>query len=147
VAERRAEVVSLGPPSWRLRLLESRCAPCALGCGGRCNAFVSDADGELELSLASRDVPVGLRIGDPVLLRLDDALLRRGAWAGYGRVWLGLCAGAACGDGLARLAGIGPDLPTLAGLAAGTSLAIFLSKHPVAGRGLAIFPVNDNEPV
>lgn len=146
MAERRASIVVLGPPIWRLRLLDARCSSCALGCGGRCNAFASDGDGELELSLSSESAPVGLRVGDAVILTLDDALLRRGAWMGYGRVWFGLVLGSALGFGIGRWFGINADVTTLAGLVLGTSVAVIVSKHGSTGPRLVISNNNDNEP-
>jgi hypothetical protein len=145
VAERRAQLLALGPPIWRLRLLDSHCEGCTLGCGGRCNAFAADHDNEVVLSLASDSAPAGARIGDAVILSIDDALLRRGAWAGYGRVWLGLLVGSALGFAAGHLLAIESDLPTLAGLLLGTSLAIWRSKHHVARPRLAISTDNDNE--
>jgi len=145
VAERSARIVSLGPPSWRLRLLDARCASCVIGCGGRCNVFATDDEGELELALASHDVPRGLQVGDLVLLSLDDDRLRRSAWFAYGRVWLCMVLGAGAGYALGRVLGAAVDVLTLAGLVLGTSLAVLLSKHDLAAPRLARFPSNDNE--
>ncbi len=147
MAERRARLLELGPPTWRLRLLDRHCDGCALGCGGRCNVFSTNDAGELTLSLASDAVPVGAKIGDAVLLSLDDTQLRRGAWVGYGRVWLGLLLGSALGFAIGRGLGIDADLPTLAGLVLGTSLAVVLSKKQVAGPRLAIIHANEHEPL
>lgn len=145
MAERRARVVALGPPAWRLRLLDARCASCAIGCGGRCNVFATDEEGELELALASQDVPRDLQVGDRVTLSLDDARLRRSAWFAYGRVWLCMVLGAGGGYALGRALGAGVDALTLTGLVLGTSLAVFLSKHDLAAPRLARIPSNDNE--
>lgn len=145
MAERRARLLAVGPPVWRLRLLDSRCEGCALGCGGRCNAFATDDHDEVVLSLSSDAAPAGARIGDAVVLSIDDVLLRRGAWAGYGRVWLGLLAGSALGFAAGRVLAIESDLPTLAGLLLGTSAAIWHSKHHVGRPRLAISTDNDNE--
>jgi len=145
VAERSARIVSLGPPSWRLRLLDARCASCVIGCGGRWHVLATDVGGGLELALASHDVPRGLQVGDLVLLSLDDDRLRRSAWFAYGRVWLAMVLGAGAGFGIGRGLGAAVDVLTLAGLLLGTSLAVYLSKHDLAAPRLARFPSNDNE--
>lgn len=145
MAERRARLLELGPPTWRLQLLDRQCDGCALGCGGRCNAFASNDANELTLTLASDAVPPGAKIGDAVIVSLDDAQLRRSAWAGYGRVWLGLLLGSALGFAAGRALGLNSDLPTLIGLVLGTSLSVLLSKTHIAGPRLAIIHANDHE--
>ncbi len=145
MADRRARIVALGPPAWRLRLLDARCATCVIGCGGRCHVFASNDDGELDLVLASDAVPPGLAVGDIVDLSLDDSQLRRSAWFAYGRVWLCMVLGAAAGYALGRGLGAGGDVLTLAGLVLGTSIAVFLSKQDLAGPRLARVPSTDNE--
>jgi len=130
VAERQARIVAIAPQGVRLRLLGSRCTPCENGCGGRCNLFVGDAEGELELPGEKPAAP--LQVGDLVVLSLDDVALRRSAWAGYGRAWIGLLLGALLGYALGRGLGMAVDIFTCAGLVAGTSAAIFSSKPTLA---------------
>ena len=119
MAERQARIVAIAPQGVRLRLLGSRCTPCENGCGGRCNLFVGDAEGELELPGEKPAAP--LQVGDLVVLSLDDVALRRSAWAGYGRAWIGLLLGALLGYALGRgsawplifspAPGLSPELP------------------------------------
>lgn len=125
MAEREAEVLACGDGRLSLRLLGSACDGCVGGCGGRCNVFAGDGDGVIEL-----DVPAGARhpAGERLRVALDDAALRHAAWRGYGRVLLGLLAGAALGHALGRLLDVPPDLPSLAGLVLGTFLAARFSK-------------------
>lgn len=145
VAERRARIVSIGPPAWRLRLLDGRCADCAIGCGGQCNVFATDDEGELDLALATSALPPGLRVGDLVTVAIDDGQLRRSAWFAYGRVWLSMVVGSAAGYALGRGLGVAVDVLTLVGLALGTSIAVFLSKQDLAAPRLARTPSHDNE--
>ena len=124
MAEREAEVLGRAGGRISLRLLGSACAGCVGGCGGRCNLFAGDGDGVFEI-----DAPAtSLRSGERVRLALDDAALRRAAWRGYGRVLLGLLAGAAAGQGLGLWLGMHADALSLAGLVLGTFLAARFSK-------------------
>ena len=125
MAEREARVLGHAAGRLRLTLLGSACDGCAGGCGGRCNVFVGDRPDtfELELPDAADFAP-----GQQVRLRLDDAALRRAAWRGYGWVLLGLLAGAATGQLLARAFDLAPDALTLGGLLLGTFLAAAVSK-------------------
>lgn len=127
MAERDAEVVHARGRRLSLRLLGSACDGCAGGCGGRCNVFAGTGrdDFELDVDDASEYVP-----GSRLRLRLDDQALRRAAWRGYGRVLLGLLAGAVAGQLLGLAWGRHADVLTLAGLLAGTlSVARFSKPH------------------
>ncbi|MFY2764520.1 SoxR reducing system RseC family protein [Arenimonas sp. MALMAid1274] len=126
MAERQVLVQAVTPEGLRLRLLGSACAGCQGGCGGRCSLFATGADGDLLLPCPPGAVP---RVGDQLRLRIDDVQLRRSAWRGYGLAWLGLVAGAAVGHGFGLLWPAASNLLTLAGLAAGTFLAVLSSKR------------------
>ena len=124
MAERRAEIVSVEHDTVALRALAD-CSDCS-GCGGRCNLFLSDASGMLELSgrcFAETPAP-----GDQVVLVLADGWLLRSALRGYGLPLLGLLAGGASGHALAALAQLPVDLGALCGACAGTFAAFTLSK-------------------
>lgn len=129
MAEREVEVAAVGQPL-RLRLLGTQCDGCAGGCAGRCNLFATTAAGEFEFE-ATPDFIVAP--GQRLRLALDDAALRRAAWAGYGRALLGLLLGAGAGylagGWLAPAWPAAPDALTLVGLLSGTFLAVFLSKR------------------
>lgn len=124
MAEREAEVLGCADGRLSLRLLGSACEGCVGGCGGRCNLF-ADPAGVVELEVPADAVhPPGERLR----LALDDEALRRAAWRGYGRVLLGLLAGAAVGHVLGRALGVYEDVLSLCGLVLGTFLAARLSK-------------------
>ncbi|GAB2657503.1 SoxR reducing system RseC family protein [Arenimonas aestuarii] len=125
MAERDAEVIGAHGRRLSLRLLGSACDGCAGGCGGRCSLFAgSGRDGfELEVDDAA-DFPPGRRLR----LRLDDQSLRQAAWRGYGRVLLGLLAGAAVGQLVGLAWGRHVDALTLICLLSGTLLAARFSK-------------------
>lgn len=125
VAEREAIVTACGPAGVQFKPLGSACAGCDTGCGGRCALF--DVDGG-DLTLPAEAAPA-VRVGDRVLLRLDDRSLRRAAHAAYGIALAGLLGGAASGHLLARALGLATDPLTLAGLVAGTWLAVRWSKR------------------
>lgn len=125
MAERAARISEVFGGRATLRLLGARCVDCSAGCGGRCDLFSSDDAGTLSIpatGLCDEDV------GREVMLRLDDAALRRAAWSGYGLALAGLLLGAVAGAGL----GLGfpalQDVLTLAGLLAGTFIAIAIQK-------------------
>ena len=126
MAEREVQVVAIGAGELRLRLLGSACEGCAGGCGGRCNLFATDQEGEL---LIAESNPGAFVAGQRARLQLDDSGLRRAAWRGYGVAWLGLLLGAALGAGLGAMLGRHADLLTLAGLLAGTFAAVRFSKR------------------
>lgn len=129
MAEREAEVLRCADGRLSLRLLGSACEGCVGGCGGRCNLFAGN-DGVVELDVPSDAVhPRGQRLR----LAMDDAALRRAAWRGYGRVLVGLLAGAAAGQGVGRALGIDADACSLAGLVLGTFLAARFSKPRLPG--------------
>lgn len=126
MAERRAQVVRVSDGELGLRLLDRACDGCVGGCGGRCNLFAGDADQVFPLATASaRDYSIGQQLR----LQLDDATLRRAAWRGYGRAWLGLVAGAALGAAVGSAWGRHADLLTLCGLLLGTFAAVGFSKR------------------
>ena len=125
--ERDATVDGVGPTGVTLRLA-GQCHGCG-GCQGRCSLVGSlAASGDvLELPLASidGDVTPGLR----VRIRLDDAVLLRQAWIGYGLPLLGLVVFAATAHGLAGWLNLAPDLPAVIAAAAGTLAGVLLSKR------------------
>jgi len=127
MAERDAEVLGVQGRRLSLRLLGSACDGCGGGCGGRCNLFAgagaSGDDFELEVDDAS-----GFPPGRRLRLRIDDQTLRQAAWRGYGRVLLGLLAGAVLGQALGVALGQYGNVLTLAGLLSGTLLAARFSK-------------------
>lgn len=133
MAEREAEVLAHADGRLSLRLLGSACEGCVGGCGGRCNLFAGDGQGVVEL-----DAPGDTRYlpGQRLLVSMDDAALRLAAWRGYGRVLLGLLAGAALGHGLGLWLGRDADLLSLAGLLLGTFLAAGFSKQHLPGPAL-----------
>lgn len=125
MAERAARISEVFDGRATLRLLGSRCVDCSAGCGGRCNLFASDDAGSLSISA------VGLRaddVGREVMLRLDDVALRRAAWSGYGLALVGLLLGAAVGAGVGLRFPALQDVLTLAGLLAGTFIAIAIQN-------------------
>jgi hypothetical protein len=126
MAEREVEVQACGPDGLRLRLLGSACEGCAGGCGGRCSVFAADAQGELAMPS-----PPGLSVqpGERLRLSLDDTVLRRAAWRGYGLAWLGLVLGAGLGHAIGLAWGRHGDVLTLCGVVAGTFLAVSSSKR------------------
>ncbi|ODS64850.1 MAG: hypothetical protein ABS41_00090 [Arenimonas sp. SCN 70-307] len=129
MAERDAEVLQCTDGRLSLRLLGSACEGCVGGCGGRCSLFAGN-DGVVELEVPSDAVhPPGQRLR----LAMDDGALRRAAWRGYGRVLLGLLAGAAAGQALGRALDFHADALSLAGLVLGTFLAARFSKPRLPG--------------
>jgi hypothetical protein len=138
MAERRVQVLAVAGGELQLRLLGSACEGCVGGCGGRCNLFAGDADQVFHLAAPS----VGdFRVGQHLRLQLDDAGLRRAAWRGYGRVWLGLLAGAGLGAAIGAFWGRHADLLTLLGLLLGTfSAARFSKRHLPEPRVAAVVP-------
>lgn len=125
MAERDAEVIGAQGRRLSLRLLGTACDGCSGGCGGRCSLFAGGAHDAFELDVDdSAAFPPGRRLR----LRLDDQALRQAAWRGYGRVLLGLLAGAVLGQLLGLAWGRHTDLLTLVGLLSGTLLAARLSK-------------------
>lgn len=126
MAERRAEVLAVADGQLSLRLLGSACEGCVGGCGGRCNLFAGDAEQVLQLAAPAAG---DFRVGQPLRLQLDDAALRRAAWRGYGRAWLGLLAGAGLGAAIGAAWGRHGDGLTLLGLLLGTFLAARFSKR------------------
>lgn len=124
MAERQARVVAIHGDAVALRALAA-CSDCG-GCGGRCNLFLDDGAGTLSIALQQFQRPPAP--GEEVTLVLADGWLSRSAARGYGAPLLGLLAGAAAGHGLALLAQLPPDLPALAGAAAGTLASFTLSK-------------------
>lgn len=126
MAERRATVAAVGTDSLRLRLEAGDCEGCRIGCGGRCALFRPGSDGELELS----GIPSsGWRVGDRLLLALDEDALRRAAFAGYGRALLGLLLAAGLGFAFARGLNLDPDVPTLLGMLIGLWLALRANRR------------------
>ncbi len=135
MAERDVEVLAVAADGLRLRLLGRACDGCS-GCGGRCNLFGGDTDGEVSMP-APAGFPV--RADQRLRLVLDDAALRAAAWRGYGHAWAGLLLGAAAGRGIATAWPGHVDLLTLAGLVSGTFLAVALSnRHLPEPRLLAM---------
>ena len=128
MAERDVEVCAVSPGELRLRLLGSACEGCLGGCGGRCNVFAPDAQGEVRVPAPPGRAP---DLGQRLRLQLDDASLRRLAWRGYGLAWLGLVIGAGAGRALSVFWPTQADLSTLAGLLLGTFLAVRFSKRPI----------------
>jgi positive regulator of sigma E activity len=128
VAEREAIVVACAAGELHLQPLAGPCSGCSTGCGGRCDLFRADLAGELRLP-----EPPGLRLrpGDRVLLSLDDDALRRAAFAGYGHALAGLLLGAVAGHGLALAGGWPHDPLTLAGIVAGTWVALRRARRMV----------------
>ncbi|MFT3806583.1 SoxR reducing system RseC family protein [Arenimonas sp.] len=121
MAERAARIADVAAGRASLHLLGERCAGCSAGCGGRCNVFAADEAGYLSMPsqwLSPADV------GRDVVLRLDDDALRRAAWSGYGRALLGLLCGASVGALLGTGFPVAQDPLTLAGLLAGTFVAV-----------------------
>ena len=90
MAERRAEVVEVGPDTVHLRW-RGACSECG-GCGGRCQLFAGANDGRIDVPRSS---PMALSVGQEVTLELPDSQLRQQALVGYGLPLLGLVAGAA----------------------------------------------------
>lgn len=129
MAEREAEVVACADGRLSLRLLGKACQGCVGGCGGRCNLFAGN-DGVVELEVPS---DAAHRPGQRLRLAMDDAALRRAAWRGYGRVLLGLLAGAAAGQALGHALDFHADALSLAGLVLGTFLAARFSKPRLPG--------------
>lgn len=125
MAERDVEVVGASGRRLSLRLLGSACDGCAGGCGGRCSLFVGTGDQGFELEV---DGAGGFPPGQRLRLRIDDQALRQAAWRGYGRVLLGLLAGALSGHVLGLALGQYGNVLTLAGLLSGTLLAARFSK-------------------
>lgn len=125
MAERDAEVLGVQGGRLSLRLLGSACDGCAGGCAGRCSLFAGAGDEGFELEVEDGS---GFAPGRRLRLRIDDQALRRAAWRGYGRVLLGLLAGALLGQALAMAIGRYENVLTLAGLLAGTLLAARFSK-------------------
>lgn len=126
MAEREVEVGAVVAGTLRLRLLGSACDGCQGGCGGRCSLFATTDDGEFALSPPDGPLP---QVGQRMRLQIDDAQLRRSAWRGYGLAWLGLVLGAAAGHAIGVFWPAWSDLLTLAGLLAGTFLAVVSSKR------------------
>lgn len=126
MAERRAQVLAVADGELQLRLLGSACDGCVGGCGGRCSLFSGDAGQVLRLATP---LAGDYRVGQPLRLRLDDDALRRAAWRGYGRAWLGLLAGAGLGAAIGAAWGRHADLLTLLGLLLGTFSAARFSKR------------------
>lgn len=152
MAERRARLVAIEPDGLVFEVEEDRCRDCSIGCAGRCNLFVTDADRRLRLAFPSRNrsmsaapspaacsagdsagddrvPPFGLSVGADVLIELDEARLRQAGYHGYGLALLALLLGAAAGAGSAALAaGLGlkvdPDVPTLIGMVFALAIAI-----------------------
>ncbi len=126
MADREVEVLANDGGGLRLRLVGSACDGCAGGCAGRCNLFATDAAGELAMP-----VPPGCdaTAGQRFRLSLDDAVLRRAAWRGYGVAWLGMVLGAGAGYALGHAWGRHGDVLTLCGLLAGTFIAVVSSKR------------------
>ncbi|MDY0022036.1 SoxR reducing system RseC family protein [Arenimonas caeni] len=141
MAEREAVVVSCAGGRLGLRLLGSACDGCVGGCGGRCNLFAGDGQGvvELEVPADARHPP-----GQRLRVAMDDAALRRAAWRGYGRVLLGLLAGAAAGQALGLWLGRHADALSLAGLVLGTFLVARFSKPRLPGPVLLPARAHDN---
>lgn len=137
MAEREAVVVAVERDGLRLRPAPQACSGCDSGCGGRCDLFRTDLSGELRLP-----APRGQSFasGDRVLLSLDDAQLRRAAFAGYGRALAGLVLGAGAGHGLAIATGWPADPLTLAGLVGGTCIALLRSKRVALEPRLRLVP-------
>lgn len=125
MAERDAEVIAAQGRRLSLRLLGSACDGCAGGCGGRCSLFAGAARDAFEIEV---DDGAAFPPGQRLRLRLDDQALRQAAWRGYGRVLLGLLAGAVLGQLLGLAWGRHADVLTLAGLLSGTLLAARFSK-------------------
>lgn len=124
MAERDVLVLEIQPGWLRLQPLGTACRDCSSGCAGRCRLFATDEDISFELH-ASEDKP---EIGSRLRLCIDDAALRRAAWAGYGRALCGLLLGAGFGHLTGLMSGFATNLSTLAGLLLGTFLALFFSK-------------------
>lgn len=139
MAERTARVAEVSAGRAVLRLLGDRCRECSAGCGGRCNVFAADEAGSL--SIATEAFGPG-DIGREVVLRLDDAALRRAAWSGYGRALVGLM----IGTGVGAVVGLGfpaaRDPLTLIGLLSGTFIAIAF-HNPRNPEPQLIDPPND----
>lgn len=125
MAERDAEVMGVRGRRLSLRLLGSACDGCAGGCGGRCSLFAGAGNEGFEIEV---DDASGFPPGQHLRLRIDDQALRQAAWRGYGRVLLGLLAGALLGHALGLAIGHYGNVLTLAGLLAGTLLAARFSK-------------------
>lgn len=126
MAEREVEVIAAADGRLRLRLLGDQCAGCEGGCAGRCNLFATTDAGEFVLEGANG---ADARAGERYRLALDDQALRRAAWLGYGRALLGLLAGAFAGHAIGAAWPDARDGLTLAGLLAGTFLAVRASKR------------------
>ncbi|WP_290890785.1 SoxR reducing system RseC family protein [Arenimonas sp.] len=126
MAEREVEVISTADGRLSLRLLGDQCTGCEGGCAGRCNLFATTAAGEFVLEGAG--LP-GAVAGSRYRLALDDQALRRAAWLGYGRALLGLLLGAFAGYAAGAAWPAARDGLTLAGLLAGTFLAVLVSKR------------------
>jgi hypothetical protein len=118
VAERIAEVVALDAACATLRA-GAACSGCD-GCGGRCNVFRDWRAEGGEIAVPLEQFPDAPHLGQSWTVSLDDDALLRQAARGYGLALLGLLSGAALGFGLARLADIAPDPPTLLGALSGT---------------------------
>lgn len=121
--QRYAKVLSVDTQSVTVRLDDSPCAGCTMGCGGRCNLFRTDQQNQLSL-LSAEPVSVGQR----VLLTISEQRLRQAALHGYGRALLGLLLGALLGALLARGLGVASDPLVLLGLTLGIAAALWQSR-------------------
>lgn len=126
MAEREVEVIGVAEGRLSLRLLGDQCSGCEGGCAGRCNLFATTDAGAFVLEGADG---TGARTGERYRLALDDQALRRAAWLGYGRALLGLLLGAFAGYAVGAGWPVARDALTLAGLLAGTFLAVRASKR------------------
>ena len=134
MAERQVRVLAVADAELQLQLLGSHCDGCVGGCGGRCNLFSGDGERVFRLATpAARDY----RAGQQLRLQLDDAVMRRAAWRGYGLAWVGLLAGAGLGAAIGVAWGQYANLLTLCGLLLGTFLGPRFSNRHVPGPVLA----------
>lgn len=142
MAERRATVVAVAGSEVALRA-SGACSDC-VGCGGRCNLFLSDEAGRLTVP-ASR-FPRQPSAGDEVLLVVPEGWLARTAWRGYGLPLLGLLAGGAAAHALAPWLGLPQDAAVLAGALAGTLAAFTLSKGAEPQIAVESLPFPESDP-
>ena len=91
------------------------------------------------------------RAGQQLRLQLDDAVMRRAAWRGYGLAWVGLLAGAGLGAAIGVAWGQYANLLTLCGLLLGTFSAVHFSKRHlpeprlVADVPESLFPLSTSD--
>lgn len=121
--QRCGQVLSVDTQSVTVRLDDSQCAGCTMGCGGRCDLFRTDRQNQLTLPSTE-----SVAVGQHVMLTISEQRLRQAALHGYGRALLGLLLGAALGALLAHGLGAASDPLVLLGLILGMAIALWQSR-------------------